>query len=550
MSLLLMDIAKIVLVLSSFVAYASEAQEQPKVMIPNVGTVFGTTSLISKNTAVYNGIPYAKPPINDLRWQPPQPFGKFGELNATNFGSECMQFDLHHTKPNVSEDCLFLNVAAPYEVSSTKLKPVMVWIHGGAYVDGSSNLYTPDTIVARSNNSIICVTLNYRLNIFGFLGGEDIKKRSNDGSSGNFGIQDQQMAIQWVKNNIAAFGGNGDDITIFGESAGGNSVFNHLTQKKSFSLYNKAIIESGVYNEGAFSFDESNKQYNKAKEITFCYTLDCMLNKTAKELLNAFGAMAASGFPDWGPVVDNVSLKDTPENLITNNDYNNNVPIIIGSNRDEMAFFFISSIKNDLTKAGLDAILDARSIVGDKKKELMYLYSPENYTYPKKLGKFSLYWWQATRIGTDFVPGLGACAVRNIARKLVKGNSPKVFSYLFAHPTKSVKDHLPGCGPNSTTVGHATEIVYVYNDFLMLKQGEEQNLALAMSSYWINFAKTGDPSSDLSPTKWPLFTVENDEVLRFDTTSDRGIHIQSGLRKKQCDYQEINRFGSMGHKTL
>ena len=82
------------------------------------------------------------------------------------------------------------------------------------------------------------------------------------------------------------------------------------------------------------------------------------------------------------------------------------------------------------------------------------------------------------------------------------------------------------------------------------KQGEEQNLALAMSSYWINFAKTGDPSSDLSPTKWPLFTVENDEVLRFDTTSDRGIHIQSGLRKKQCDYQEINRFGSMGHKTL
>ena len=94
------------------------------------------------------------------------------------------------------------------------------------------------------------------------------------------------------------------------------------------------------------------------------------------------------------------------------------------------------------------------------------------------------------------------------------------------------------------------QIVYVYNDFLMLKQGEEQNLALAMSSYWINFAKTGDPSSDLSPTKWPLFTVENDEVLRFDTTSDRGIHIQSGLRKKQCDYQEINRFGSMGHKTL
>ena len=180
--------------ISSSIIIASKAQ-QPKVTIPNIGTVYGRSSLFSKNVAVYNGIPYAKPPINDLRWQPPQPMGKFGDLNATEFGAVCMQFDFHNVKPITSEDCLFLNVASPMVKSTNVNKsplPVMVWIHGGAYVDGSSNLYTPDTLVARSNNSIIAVTLNYRLNIFGFLGGDDIQKRSNDGSAGNFGIQDQR----------------------------------------------------------------------------------------------------------------------------------------------------------------------------------------------------------------------------------------------------------------------------------------------------------------------------------------------------------------------
>jgi carboxylesterase type B len=565
--------------------------EQPKVVIPNIGTVSGKRSSISNTVAVYNGIPYAKPPIGDLRWQPPQPYGKFGDRDATKFGQVCMQLDFHHTKPNISENCLFLNVASPlldndtpFTQANKTLLPVMVWIHGGAYVDGSSNTYTPDTMVARSNNSIICVTLNYRLNIFGFLAGTAIKKRTTDGSTGNFGIQDQRMAIDWVKHNIGAFGGNGDDITIFGESAGGNSVFNHLTQKESFSLYSKAIIESGVYNDGAFFLNESDKQYYKAIELSSCLSLYCMIKKTPKELLEVTATMAMAGFSTWGPVVDGVSLTDTPENLITNHDYNNKVPIIIGSNRDEMAFFTISQVKNTLSETGLNLLLDSQGIVGNQQRELKDLYAPANYSYPKKLGKFSLYWWYATRIGTDFVssfsiprklfnnssnsflfvhytpqvPGLGACGVRNVARKLIQGNTPNVFTYLFAHPTQSSKDKLPGCGPNATTVGHATEIVYVYNDLMLLKKGEEQDLAVEMSLYWVNFAKTGNPNGnqqhintmnnrimiDATPTKWPAYTIEKDEVLRFDAKSDRGIHVQSGLRKKQCDWQEANRLGS------
>ena len=138
----------LLITISSSIIIASKAQ-QPKVTIPNIGTVYGRSSLFSKNVAVYNGIPYAKPPINDLRWQPPQPMGKFGDLNATEFGAVCMQFDFHNVKPITSEDCLFLNVASPMVESTNvnkSLLPVMVWIHGGAYVDGSSNLYTPDTL--------------------------------------------------------------------------------------------------------------------------------------------------------------------------------------------------------------------------------------------------------------------------------------------------------------------------------------------------------------------------------------------------------------------
>ena len=154
-------------------------------------------------------------------------------------------------------------------------------------------------MVARSNHSVICVTVNYRLNIFGFLGSKELQETSSDGSTGNFGIQDQRMAMAWTKEHIGAFGGDGNDITIFGESAGGNSVMNHLAHKNSFPFYTKAIVESGAYSTGAGSMKDAQSKYDKLLDDLGCKNLKCLLGKKAKDV-------EAKGSGGWGPTVESV----------------------------------------------------------------------------------------------------------------------------------------------------------------------------------------------------------------------------------------------------
>jgi para-nitrobenzyl esterase len=158
---------------------------------------------------------------------------------------------------DAGEDCLFLNVYTPARNTiaseqdgsgrSDRALPVMLWIHGGSYVSGASNQYPGEALVAASNGTVVVITINYRLNVFGFLGSKELKTRSPDGTTGNYGIEDQRLAMSWARQHIAAFGGDPEQITIFGESAGGNSVINHLAQSASFPLYQRAIVESGAY---------------------------------------------------------------------------------------------------------------------------------------------------------------------------------------------------------------------------------------------------------------------------------------------------------------
>jgi para-nitrobenzyl esterase len=507
----------------------------PKVSIPNVGTVVGKISTFSADVALYNGIPYAKPPVKDLRWQPPVRFGPIGDnFNATTLGNQCMQVPKNISRPTaISENCLFLNVAAPLVRQSSSL-PVLVWIHGGAYVSGSSNEYTPDTIVARSSQSVVVVTLNYRLNIFGFLGSTQVAVHTSDGSAGNFGIQDQRMAMQWVKDNIAAFGGDAGSITIFGESAGGNSVFNHLAQPLSFSLYTRAIIESGVYNSGAFSMATANKTYLGVLGATSsCSTLQCIAGLSAQHLL------AVSVPFKWGPVVDQVNLKDTPEELITQGQYNNGAKVLMGSNRDEFAFWSISSVDKNLGEVGFDVTLLGLGVTREEVAELkgLYNFSSGKYIYPGDIGNFSSWWWMLTRIATDAVPGLGACGVRNIARKLVSGGTPSLYVYLFAHPSLSPNNHLPGCGPDAVTVAHATEIPYVFADYYILDKGQEVSLANDMSMYWLEFAKHGVPTGTVD---WPEYDVHADQLLRFDV-KPVGTKVQFKARDVACNWMDKHR---------
>jgi para-nitrobenzyl esterase len=216
----------------------------PVVDVPNLGRVRG----IDRGSGVsgFYGIPFAQPPTGELRWKPPQAHKGWGTkaLNATAYGACCLQGSLGDTLHSSrqlgsslgvdwgeiqSEDCLFLNIAAPSATlgnAASKI-PVMVWIHGGGYQEGDPSEYPIESLAAAAKGSVIVVSVSYRLGLFGFLGGGEIAASTGGGGSGNFGIQDQRAGIKWCKENIAAFGGNGDDITIFGESAGATSPRTH-----------------------------------------------------------------------------------------------------------------------------------------------------------------------------------------------------------------------------------------------------------------------------------------------------------------------------------
>ena len=416
-----------------------EAAAAPTASVPNLGKVIGALTA-APGVAAFKGIPYAEPPTGKLRWQPPIPKAAWSPatLNATDFGNACIQRS--HVDDGFGESCLFLNVYAPtatLEAGGGAGLPVMLWIHGGSYVSGASNLYPGEALVSSSNGSVVVITINYRLNVFGFLGSHELQARSSGGTTGNLGIEDQRLAMVWARDNVASFGGNPTDVTIFGESAGGNSVINHLAQPASAGLYTKAIVESGAYDTGARPLAAAQGQFEALLGKTKCSGLDCLLALDAA----AVEAAAAGG---WGPTVDGVSLTAAPAELIAAKKYNNKVPVLIGSNRDEMAYFTIDEkVPPSLTEAGVDGLLLKRGLNMTLITALKKIYDPNGpYVYPKELGSYSTWYWMNMRIATDAVPGLGCCAVRWFDQLLLDGGTPAVFSYLYAHPDQ--EKFVPG----------------------------------------------------------------------------------------------------------
>jgi len=392
------------------------------------------------------------------------------------------------------------------------------------------------------------VTFNYRLNIFGFMGSSELSSRTSGAGSGNFGIMDQRAAIMWVKANIGAFGGNGNDITIFGESAGGNSVINHLAQPASFGLYQRAIIESGVYNWGAGSMSDAEKGYKLALASAGCSDLNCLLATDGKTIrTKVLGAAAGLTDGRWGgPVVDGVSLTDTPLGLIYAKRYNNRVPVIVGSNSDEQAFFTLqnrAAFPVGLTEAQFDAALGAGKPGGMPTATLAKLkqvYDPSVYPYPEgpRLGSYSKWYWMFVRWDTDRFPGLGPCSVRWLDEQLLAGGTPAVYSYLFAHPAEAWAPQEPG---GTVFAPHASELSFVFGQPEPLLSKKEAALAAKVAAYWYSFAMSG-PRGDPNPTSgqhvaWPKWTPATDTVLRMEAADAGGMRAEVGLRKAACDWQ-------------
>src|SRR5262249_48805903 len=222
---------------------ASAASSSP-VVVTDTGPVRGiATSTIQQ----FRGIPYAEAPVGDLRWRPPQELARWtGVLDATAFGPHCPQVASPYGIASTTEDCLFLNVFTPNKTNQGRphLLPVMFWIHGGGLVVGESDGYDPSALVA---HDVVVVTINYRIGELGFLAHPALAAESPTGASGNYGLMDQHAALRWVHRNIRAFGGDPDNVTIFGQSAGALSVHSQLASPLAAGLFHKAIVESGAY---------------------------------------------------------------------------------------------------------------------------------------------------------------------------------------------------------------------------------------------------------------------------------------------------------------
>ena len=319
---------------------------------PTAITEYGVvTGKLSEGMKEFLGLRYAAPPIAELRWQPPQPAPlSTATRTATSFGPHCSQLQSPFGIASTNEDCLFLNVFAPgrQRAAGARPLPVMIYIHGGAFLDGESDDYDPIKLV--NDGDVIVVTLNYRLGYFGFLATTGLDAEGH--VAANYGLQDQQFAFDWVKRNIAGFGGDPQRVTIFGESAGGLSVLSHMASPTAYGLFGAAIVESGSYGLAPPNVPSLSQAEAAGAAVATgigCAATDtaCLRAASVQQVL----AQQASPVLALSPIVDGTTL---PLSVIAafKTAHFNKVPMINGSNHDEYRLFLTAA---NLNEAGLTA---------------------------------------------------------------------------------------------------------------------------------------------------------------------------------------------------
>jgi para-nitrobenzyl esterase len=490
-----------------FIYVPAPASDLDNIVKIDSGYVLGSGT----DVRVYKGIPFAAPPVGELRWRAPQPVKPWDSLRlAKTFSLSCPQPPAVIPKERIGEDCLTVNVWTGARATNARL-PVLVSIPGGGFVGGSSalSLYDAERL-AREN--IVVVSFNYRMGIFGFLAHPELSKESPQGISGNYALLDMVAALQWVHRNIAAFGGDPANVTLFGESAGGSAVSLLLVVPQTAGLFHKAIVSSPwsmLYPMSRLR-EAQGKRPSAESRGAALGSLAVLRGKSADDLLAlSMGTLMASATidPDQGgqtyrPIVDGVVLPDDPDALFRKGAFNH-VPMIVGTNADEGVFFAPRSV---VTHEQADAWLRTQ-FGADAATTLTALYGLDRGT-PVSAG--------LTELTGDALIGMGARAILRAAAHF----NPDVYEYEFSRVSPLAKRTM-------LKAFHGAELGYMFGTipesalstfpgFSVLPGDYDQTderLARAMSGAMVQFAKTGEPNGKGLP-KWPRY-ARGDRYLEY-----------------------------------
>jgi len=460
---------------------------------------------------VYKGIPFAAPPVGELRWRPPQPVNPWHDVRAGNaFGAYCVGVKFGFIPPaGMKEDCLYLNVWVPAKARTERL-PVMVWIHGGGFQGGggADPAFDGEQLAKRR---LVVVTFNYRTGVFGFLAHPDLTKESPHHASGNYGLLDQVAVLEWVKRNIASFGGDPANVTIAGESAGSYSVSALTASPLARGLFHRAIAQSGGYlspkPDAMRTLNDGEKIGIRLSQALGVADLAALRNRSAEEVM---GAVATLGdFYAFQPGIDGRFLNEAVYATYAKGQQAK-VPLLLGSNTDEGAFLMpeqrpslqeFQALLAETYGSAAFMILQAYPVDTPAhllRSELNY-YADGGFTYPmwkwasmQRAGGMPVYYYQFGRT----LPAM--------AGQLYKG-LPRVELGAF----------------------HGDEVAYAFGtldsafgalDQLSRKDRWERvdhDLSEAMLGYWSNFVKTGDPNGHGLPV-WPRYeSASKDPLMRF-----------------------------------
>jgi para-nitrobenzyl esterase len=475
---------------------AATAQTTFNVVKTDAGEISGTVSQ-DKSVHVFKGIPFAASPVGELRWKAPQPVTPWkGIKDCTEFAKSPIQ-----GKPNefgvytreflikdepLSEDCLYLNVWTGAKASTEK-RPVMVWIYGGGFVSGGTNVPIYDG-EALAKKGIILVSITYRVGILGFLAHPELTKESPNHTSGNYGLMDMLAALKWVKKNIAAFGGDPANVTIAGQSAGSMAVNSLVASPLGKGLFQKAIAESGAsFIAGPFggtTLKRAEMAGVKTAEGLGATSLADLRKLPAQALLKQFGG---------GPIVDGYVLPESVGAIFAANN-ENAVPVLTGWNADDA---FLGPLKN-----ATDYTADAKKKYGNKAPEFLKLFPASTDAEA-----------EASQIAISRNQIFG---VQNYTWAKVQSAKSKAKIYVYRFTRR-----LPA-SPDFKKYGafHTGEVAYVFNNLKFLYRPFEpvdDQLANTISSYWVNFVKTGNPNGTGLPA-WPAYTTATNQVMYLGET--------------------------------